>query len=437
MNPLLAIETKPANGAVLSTPDHAIPDETVSFAVFFDAENPAQIENGLSASIEIAVPSDPIQTTESVEILGSVDDAPEETALLGVPADELPKQVLASNGSVLETTRASTLPPADTTLPRTVRLARADIDQSRAQIVADQTVGEDQTKLRPIPSTTAQNVVENRISGTADDLQKQVELRERNATPAAAPQEPVKKSVAGAVTAPPQAPLAEQKLLISKSDDREDPRKRDPRNFDVSQLATTRVSSSAAKQDPYFAHPSTQAPAGLAPLPKELSSDAGALGAMDGEIIHGLAPTERLSNGPVQTGGAVPMPPEVARQVANQMASAVVQNNGKTTEISLNPAELGRVRLSLTAVDGSLTLVVLADRPETQDLLRRHIDVLAQEFRALGYDTLSFSFGSNDQPKDDHLSKPAHEERDAAASDQEVKVARHYVDASLGVDLRL
>jgi flagellar hook-length control protein FliK len=85
--------------------------------------------------------------------------------------------------------------------------------------------------------------------------------------------------------------------------------------------------------------------------------------------------------------------PETARQASAQIAVAITNSNGKTTEIALNPEELGRVKLSLSAGDSVITVNVLADRPETQDLLRRHIDILAQEFRQLGYTSISFSFG--------------------------------------------
>ncbi len=88
---------------------------------------------------------------------------------------------------------------------------------------------------------------------------------------------------------------------------------------------------------------------------------------------------------------------ETARHVASQISVAVTNNPGKITEIALNPEELGRVRLSMTAADGVITLNVLAERPETQDLLRRHIDVLGQEFRDLGYESISFSFGAGGQ----------------------------------------
>ena len=37
----------------------------------------------------------------------------------------------------------------------------------------------------------------------------------------------------------------------------------------------------------------------------------------------------------------------------------------------------------------------MADRPETLDLMRRHIDILAQEFHEIGYGTAEFAFGQN------------------------------------------
>ncbi|KQI73792.1 hypothetical protein AN191_02745 [Loktanella sp. 5RATIMAR09] len=114
----------------------------------------------------------------------------------------------------------------------------------------------------------------------------------------------------------------------------------------------------------------------------------------DVDSILSAMPAERHATA---TGTSAPVAstaaPETARQAAAQIAVAVTNSNGKTTEIALNPEELGRVKLSLTAGDGVITVNLLADRPETQDLLRRHIDALAQEFRQLGYTSISFSFG--------------------------------------------
>ncbi|MGJ8622991.1 MAG: flagellar hook-length control protein FliK [Yoonia sp.] len=150
-----------------------------------------------------------------------------------------------------------------------------------------------------------------------------------------------------------------------------------------------------------------------------------------------FAPSERASTatGPMPVSSAAS--PELARHAGQQMATALVQSQGKTTEIALNPEELGRVRLSLSASDGVLTLVVQAERPETSDLLRRNIEVLAQDFRSLGYENLSFSF--SDQHGDSRDQGP--ETDDAAFAPHEnspTEDARPLATVAVsGLDLRL
>ncbi|MBL4556368.1 MAG: flagellar hook-length control protein FliK [Rhodobacteraceae bacterium] len=55
------------------------------------------------------------------------------------------------------------------------------------------------------------------------------------------------------------------------------------------------------------------------------------------------------------------------------------------------------MRMVMVIGEHGLTLTVNADRPETLDLMRRHIDTLAQDFAALGYRDLSFSFAGSGQ----------------------------------------
>jgi hypothetical protein len=75
------------------------------------------------------------------------------------------------------------------------------------------------------------------------------------------------------------------------------------------------------------------------------------------------------------------------------LAHAVSQFTDRPVEVTLSPEELGRVRMTLVTHDGNLTMVIQADRPDTLDLLRRHIDSLAQDFRNMGFNDLNFSFG--------------------------------------------
>lgn len=88
---------------------------------------------------------------------------------------------------------------------------------------------------------------------------------------------------------------------------------------------------------------------------------------------------------------------QVASSVGHQIAVEVNKTQRGTTEIALNPEELGRVSLTMRALEGSVTLIISAERPETQDLMRRHIETLAQEFRSLGYSDVNLSFQDHGQ----------------------------------------
>ena len=91
-------------------------------------------------------------------------------------------------------------------------------------------------------------------------------------------------------------------------------------------------------------------------------------------------------------------PHAIGIQLADRMPGAA----GQPVEVTLAPEELGKVRMTIWATDGGLTLQLVADRPETLDLMRRHIDQLAQDFRDMGFERLSFAFGQgqkeNQQP---------------------------------------
>lgn len=92
------------------------------------------------------------------------------------------------------------------------------------------------------------------------------------------------------------------------------------------------------------------------------------------------------------------MTPAQAAQVTRQIAMAIQNNPGRSVEITLNPAELGHVRISLSSAEAGMIVSIQADRPETLDLMRRNADLLAEDFRNIGYDTTSFSFeGSGGQ----------------------------------------
>lgn len=121
--------------------------------------------------------------------------------------------------------------------------------------------------------------------------------------------------------------------------------------------------------------------------------------------LPGLAAPGRLSaHGPMPP---VPMPPEapvarhVAAQIALQATPALTPGGPATLELRLDPPELGQVRMTLGLSDQGVTLHLVADRPETLDLLRRHVALLGEEFARQGLGASSFTFaesGARDSP---------------------------------------
>lgn len=92
----------------------------------------------------------------------------------------------------------------------------------------------------------------------------------------------------------------------------------------------------------------------------------------------------------------MPMPPQVAQQLATAMARAP----DKPVEIALNPPELGRVRLMLSTNEIGVTVQVIAERGDTLDMMRRHIGDLGQSLADLGYEDIAFAFGQGGDAAD-------------------------------------
>lgn len=86
-------------------------------------------------------------------------------------------------------------------------------------------------------------------------------------------------------------------------------------------------------------------------------------------------------------------PPDLARGVAVQIAEVISRAHERAIELKLHPEELGRVSMTLSQDGNGMTVSLMAERGETLDLMRRHIDLLGEELRRLGYGTVAFSFG--------------------------------------------
>jgi hypothetical protein len=127
-------------------------------------------------------------------------------------------------------------------------------------------------------------------------------------------------------------------------------------------------------------------------------------------------------------------PPPAERQIA----AAISASTTGRTDILLDPQELGRVRLSLEGDETALVLTIQAERSETADLLRRHADLLLQEFRDAGYANLTFSFADPGQSGDQTLTLPDEDGESFAAAPPEMLAGVVTLGPGTGtLDLRL
>lgn len=105
---------------------------------------------------------------------------------------------------------------------------------------------------------------------------------------------------------------------------------------------------------------------------------------------------QALNTGTARSVEGMMARPEAARLVGAQMAEAIVIAQNNKVEIALNPEELGRVRMVMSTSETGISIAITAERPETLDMMRRHIDQLAAEFRNLGYKDINFDFAGGD-----------------------------------------
>ena len=131
-----------------------------------------------------------------------------------------------------------------------------------------------------------------------------------------------------------------------------------------------------------------------------------------------------------------------AQAVIRQIVAHGPQAGQGDLEITLRPEELGRLRVVVHEHAGQTSLFVTADRPETLDLLRRHTDLLVQEFRNQGFGALNVSVGGGAPGRGFGQGQPSDGAAAAdAASGPTVPVQPNpparLANAGQGMDLRL
>ncbi|OUD09754.1 hypothetical protein BVC71_07960 [Marivivens niveibacter] len=161
----------------------------------------------------------------------------------------------------------------------------------------------------------------------------------------------------------------------------------------------------------------------------------------EASMDHAVAPNDGPEKGPpvslertIVRSEVVPkiVPNTTEAQVVKQVLSAPL-SDGNVTEIALDPEELGRVRMQMITHETSVQIVIAVERPETVDLMRKHLDLLTNEFKELGFGDVSLDFASHDDT-DDSRQGTSH----GKAETQTTEIIQPVLRASDGrVDIRL
>lgn len=131
---------------------------------------------------------------------------------------------------------------------------------------------------------------------------------------------------------------------------------------------------------------------------------------------------------------------DTARAIAGQMAAVInARPQAGTIEVALNPEELGRVSIVLNGREDGFQISIAAERPETLEIMRRHIAVLEAEFKNLGLGDLSFNLGtsSDAQHDSDNRDTAAHFDPEATENPLSTPSAPTRIRADGRIDIRL
>lgn len=136
-----------------------------------------------------------------------------------------------------------------------------------------------------------------------------------------------------------------------------------------------------------------------------------------------------------EAGSFIPKQAHLPLAVLPVMISTAQEARDGPVTVLLSPDELGTVRFEVQERGDSIHVSLTIERPETLDLLRRHVDQLVGEFRQAGFSGASFSFsGSGGGGEDRGSQHPYNPVMKAEAEDSFPTLRRA---TAAGLDLRI
>ena len=118
----------------------------------------------------------------------------------------------------------------------------------------------------------------------------------------------------------------------------------------------------------------------------------------EAEIKVQFAPVSRIEDRPIPelkvSDLKRPEPPSAPKQVTEHIQVLLRAKNTGATEITLQPEELGKVRLQISNAENGLVVSIQAERNDTLEQLRRQVESLAADLAGQGHDAARFDFGA-------------------------------------------
>ncbi|MBW3242093.1 flagellar hook-length control protein FliK [Epibacterium sp. DP7N7-1] len=386
---------QPADGPAPESESVPASEETVPFESSDKDAEADPLVAGNSAAEEGETSSDVHRETDPEFHTSEESDAAEIVAEAGAVAVQAP---LAQTSTVTEESAVET-PSKTEALPRTMPQAEAEVEDS--QPIA--------TRAGPLSDTQERNGTSVLLNAQREEVRQQ---RVIGPMPPETKGQPVVQTQA---MTPAEALKTAPPVEVGK----EEIRARDmPLTAVQAQAATTVVSARAqiSAGDTRQLHSAANGTAQtLATAQAQLSDTVlksssavvtSLMGTGDaakvGEDIltqrgaESFALPQLLAEASVRSG-ASSFRAETPRHVAQQLAEAVATGGKRNVDVTLNPRELGHVNMRVMTTDVGVTVTINAERPETEDLMRRHIQDLAREFKEMGFSDISFQFGSDAQ----------------------------------------
>lgn len=431
-------ETKTNNGN-----DQSEADFDEAYASESDAETQTRAEDAPKGDVteEKAAPSKEgaVAEAEVAEPDVSFDAAADEAE---IPPDTVRKPVADESGTAEKVVRKTVSDTSELAFAQRVLTEKGSAMSQEAKANTatqnDPIVAGKQAEA-PLPAKTA-SVGAVHSMDKAGAAQASVTSGETAGDKSSAIPSKAEQITATAITAP-SAAAAQKKAEVEQLGPRAEMRAKDEPDRIRTPLEATAEPKASAKAAAATASATVQTVTSQPIVPLTVQSDASGLDM----LISAVGEVDTPSSWDPRNASTAALAqtlsrPETPGMIGRQMAEILQRFPDRPVELSLNPEELGRVRLSISTAEGGITVHVLAERPETLDLMRRHIDQLAREFQALGYQSINFAFneGQSDQNTGSNGDGNTAPSSDAGANELQAEPAVPIMmTPSSGVDLRL